>query len=416
MREILIIALNDLRAQFRERGTLITMFVVPVIMTVFLGIAISGASAPSGPVPIDVIRTNPADPLAIKFVDLLRTEGGDAFVVCDLADPAKQSKACELDKLTNDTNLRSFAESRLKDTTTLAAVSLPPDFGAKLNAQQSVKIDFIGQGGLNAPQQIQQKVDAVLTRMNGALLAARVVTDRAKPADTQRQSFYDAAYSDAESIWASDPVKFEEQTNSTSAVAASSNGFGQSAPGTGAMFVMINALTLGTLFITERKNQTLQRLLVLPMPRWRILAGKLLGRYMLGLITYAVMITVGTFFKVPWGDWPGVILVVLVYTLAVTALALALATVVKTQQQAAGIALLVSLTLAPLGGAWWPLSIVPPWMQTLGKISPIAWSQAAFNQMIYNGAHLLDILPYVGVLLIFTAVFFVFGVSRFRYE
>ena len=47
-------------------------------------------------------------------------------------------------------------------------------------------------------------------------------------------------------------------------------------------------------------------------------------------------------------------------------------------------------------------------MQTLGKISPIAWSQEAFNQMIFNGAHLIDILPYVGVLLIFAAVFFLY--------
>jgi ABC-2 type transport system permease protein len=108
--------------------------------------------------------------------------------------------------------------------------------------------------------------------------------------------------------------------------------------------------------------------------------------------------------------------VILVYTLAVTAMALALSTVVRTQVQSAGVALLISLTLAPLGGAWWPLSIVPAWMQTLGKISPIAWSQEAFNQMIFNGAHLIDILPYVGVLLVFAVVFFAFGVSRFKYE
>ncbi len=414
MREIIIIALNDLRSQFRERGKLVTMFAVPVIMTIFLGLAIGGASS-SAPVLIDVGRSNNSDPMASKFVDLLGAEAGDAFVVCDLADASKQNEACKLDKLTPGTDLRTFAEARIKDTTTLAALSIPADFGDKLNAQQNVNIDFIGQSGLNAPQQIQQKVDAVLTRLNGAIVAAQVVTEKANPPADQRQSFYQAVYADAESMWATNPVKLDEQTNATSTV-ASSAGFGQSAPGIGAMFVMINALTLGTLFITERKNQTLQRLLVLPMPRWRILAGKLFGRYLLGLITFAIMIAVGTFFKVPWGDWPGVILVILTYTLAVTALALALSTLVRTQGQAAGIALLISLTLAPLGGAWWPLSIVPAWMQTLGKISPIAWSQEAFNQMIFNGAHLVDILPYVGVLLIFAAVFFMFGISRFHYE
>jgi ABC-2 type transport system permease protein len=95
---------------------------------------------------------------------------------------------------------------------------------------------------------------------------------------------------------------------------------------------------------------------------------------------------------------------------------LALSTVVKSEAQARGIGLLVTMTLAPLGGAWWPLSIVPPWMQTLGRISPIAWSQDAFNKMVFYGGHLADVLPSIGVLLLFAIVFFAFGVTRFRYE
>src|SRR5262249_24474953 len=157
-------------------------------------------------VPIDVVRTNPDDPMAPNFVELLRTESGDTFLVCDLTAWREQPEACKSDKLTTGMDLRSFAESRVKDNTSLAAVSIPPDLGEKLSSQQSIRVDFVGQGGLNAPQQIQQKVDAVLTRMNGALLAARVVTEHAKPTDAQRQSFYESAYADAESIWASNPV------------------------------------------------------------------------------------------------------------------------------------------------------------------------------------------------------------------
>src|SRR5690242_1521977 len=141
MREIFIIALNDLRAQFRERGTLITMFAVPVVMTVFLGLAIGGASSNAGPVLIDVIRNDTTDPLATQFVQLLRNEGGDAFAVCDLADPSHQSADCKLDKVSGD--LRTFAESRIKDTTSLAAISIPTDFAKNINAGQDVKIDFI---------------------------------------------------------------------------------------------------------------------------------------------------------------------------------------------------------------------------------------------------------------------------------
>src|SRR5258706_13149049 len=107
MREIIIIALNDLRSQFRERGTLVTMFAVPVIMTIFLGLAIGGASSKT-PVLIDVRRSNNSDPIASKFVDLLRAEAGDAFVVCDLAGASKQNGSGKLHKLIPRTDMLTF--------------------------------------------------------------------------------------------------------------------------------------------------------------------------------------------------------------------------------------------------------------------------------------------------------------------
>jgi ABC-2 type transport system permease protein len=225
-------------------------------------------------------------------------------------------------------------------------------------------------------------------------------------------------YTAAETIWASDPVKIDEQTNAVAngAATSNSNGFGQSAPGMGAMFVLINALGLATLFIEERRAGTLQRLLVLPIPKWTLLAGKLLARYVLCLIVFGVLIGVGSAFGVRWGNWPGVIATMLVYALAATAMALAFSTLVRSQGQAAGIALLLSLTLAPLGGAWWPLDIVPEWMRVVGHISPIAWSQDAFQQLVYYNGTLITVLPQLGVLLLFTVAFFVFGITRFKYE
>ena len=102
------------------------------------------------------------------------------------------------------------------------------------------------------------------------------------------------------------------------------------------------------------------------------------------------------------------------YVLAITALALALAALVRTPQQATGIATLAYMVLASLGGAWWPLSYVPVWMQTLGHISPIAWCLDAFNTLIFHQGTLPDVLESVGVLLLFAVVFFVFGVKKFN--
>jgi ABC-2 type transport system permease protein len=147
-----------------------------------------------------------------------------------------------------------------------------------------------------------------------------------------------------------------------------------------------------------------------------VLAGKLLGRYLLGLLIFAIILILGSAFGVVWGDFGGVVLIAMLFTLASTAIGLALSTFVKSSGQAIGVRLLLTMTLAPLGGAWWPISIVPDWMQKLARISPFDYSQEAFNRLIYNGQHIQDVLPFLGVLLGFTVVFFVIGIARFRYE
>jgi ABC-2 type transport system permease protein len=77
---------------------------------------------------------------------------------------------------------------------------------------------------------------------------------------------------------------------------------------------------------------------------------------------------------------------------------------------------LVGLTLAPLGGAWWSLDIVPEFMRVIGHLSPVAWAMDAFRKLIFENAALVNILPELGILLAFTAAFFVIGVLRFKYD
>jgi ABC-type multidrug transport system permease subunit len=416
MRAIWNIALNQVRVQLSGRAALLGQLIIPIAMMVFLGSAITG-SGPTGQV-IDVIRsTDPAGDLADDFVVLLRADakqqvqGQDRYVICDLAKPAEQPAACNLTGL-QPGDEAAFSKKRLDNSDILASVSIPPNFSADLRAGKPVSLSVAVQGGFANQQLIQQEVDAVKARLDGAVVAARVVTDKVPHSDAD---FFNKVYDAARSIWAKEPVQIDESYSTVTGTMAGT-GFGQSAPGMGAMSILTGALTLGVLFIQERKQWTLQRLMVMPVSRTQILAGKLLGQYLVGVLVFGVMIGAGTILGVRWGDWAGVIVIVLAYALAVTALGLAIATIIRTSGQGQGLSLLMTMVLAPLGGAWWPLSIAPQWMQAIGRISPIYWSQDAFTKMIFYGARLGDILPSVGVLLLFSVVLFAFGLSRFRYE
>jgi ABC-2 type transport system permease protein len=84
--------------------------------------------------------------------------------------------------------------------------------------------------------------------------------------------------------------------------------------------------------------------------------------------------------------------------------------------QAASMLNLVVLIAAPLGGAWWPLEIVPQWMQTVGQLSPVAWAMNGFRSVIFHGGGVESVIPLVLVMLGMTVVVSLFAVSRLKYE
>jgi ABC-2 type transport system permease protein len=77
---------------------------------------------------------------------------------------------------------------------------------------------------------------------------------------------------------------------------------------------------------------------------------------------------------------------------------------------------MVGLGGAALGGAWWPLEIVPEFMQIIGHISPVAWAMDGFHEIMFFKGGLTDIVVPLAVLMIIGGVSFVIGVQRFSIE
>ena len=155
----------------------------------------------------------------------------------------------------------------------------------------------------------------------------------------------------------------------------------------------------------ERQRGTLQRLAVFPLTRGQILAGKMLTYFTLGLVV-----------GLDFGPTPWLVLPVMVaFVLCCTALTFAIAPSLQSEGQASGVIQLASLTFASLGGAWWPLGIVPEFMQLIGHLSPVAWAMDAFRDPLFYGGGWLEIAPEVGVLLGAATALFAVGIWRFRY-
>lgn len=420
MNTILQIARNDLRLIFKERDIWINLVVVPLVLSYIIGIANGGlnSGAPSTPtILIDVIDVDNSA-LSADFLTQIRA-ANSGFVLCPL--DQNDGDVCRLGDATLTPDI---AQTRLEDKVSLALIEVPAGFEANINAGESVSLVYRSNESAAAPSYILQAVQSVAQSMGGALTAARVGTEVAQAFDAQAFAD-DAAFSAdvrqrAADLWAAEPISvryIESQTQEENAPSGVQAGFGQSIPGMASMYVMFAIFPAAAAIILEKKQWTLQRLTTMPVSRAQILGGKLLARFVIGMIQYGIVFAFGLILGVRFGsDALALVLLMVTFVLCITALTLAITTLLKNANQAAGITLFLTLTLAPLGGAWWSLEIVPAWMRTIAHISPVAWVMEGYTSLLFLGGSLATVLPSLAVLIGMAALFFAFGVARFKFD
>jgi ABC-2 type transport system permease protein len=195
-------------------------------------------------------------------------------------------------------------------------------------------------------------------------------------------------------------------------------GFAQTSPGIGVMFTMFFIAYGGAAILLEREQGTLRRLLTMPVSKTAILGGKVLGIFIAGGVQFTIMVLAGIFlFGVDWGREPLALAVMIVsFVFCITCFSILLAALARSYAQIDALTTLIILPLSALGGAMWPIEIVPPFMQQIALFLPTGWAMRGFHDIITRGLGLADVLPEAGMLMSFGVVFLAIGVWRFKYE
>jgi ABC-2 type transport system permease protein len=117
----------------------------------------------------------------------------------------------------------------------------------------------------------------------------------------------------------------------------------------------------------------------------------------------------------------GSLLALVVLTFAVVtcavALGLVMAAIGGSEKRMGSIGSVSLLIMGLLGGAMVPRAIMPPALETAGLLVPHGWAlDGYFTLLVRDGATVVDVLPQVGAILGFAALFAAIGVWRFRFE
>jgi ABC-type multidrug transport system permease subunit len=153
------------------------------------------------------------------------------------------------------------------------------------------------------------------------------------------------------------------------------------------MFAFFLVLSVGWLFVSERRQGTMKRLRAAPVCRGEILVGKLIPCLFLSLFQGFFVFAAGRIiFAMSWGPHPAWLAAVVAATsLAAMGLALLVAAVARTEAQVAIYGPWLVLVLAALSGSLMgDRSLMPENMQALSRITPHAWALDAYRELLTN--------------------------------
>ena len=95
---------------------------------------------------------------------------------------------------------------------------------------------------------------------------------------------------------------------------------------------------------------------------------------------------------------PGLILMIIVTSFAVSSLGIFLAAVAKTRQQAQNLSTIIILVMSAIGGSMIPLFIMPSILQKIALLSVNYWGIQGFYDLFWRVLPLQDILPKILIL------------------
>lgn len=410
LQKLLTLAWREIYVTFTDRSTVLILLVTPLVLATIIGSAFSGLLGAGGgrDVPVSDVATvivNQDQGLADGtnygqiFVDLL-------VPPADLSPEAANAESV-LFELTNAVTLDDPEAAREGVSTGVyvVAILIPSDFSARIGVSQEdmtiepTTIEVIG----NESAPISASVVTMVVRSIANDIAAGNITVASTIEALINRATSDlgfgmeflAANSSGEFnpdfntafTTTSAPITIEQQTVSGDVVGF--NPLVTFGSAQAVFFMTFTALYGVASLIDDRKDGTLQRLVMSPTPRWVILIGKIIGTFVTCVLQVSLLIiglaVVGIVLQGEltfiWGNNPlGVFAVVLAVAFAGSGIGVFVSGIVKTQEQSNIVVTVIAMVFGILGGAFFTVQGIPI-IRDLTQLTPNYWAVDAFTRL-----------------------------------
>ncbi len=363
----------------RDVHAVAVLFVMPAVFIMIMSLAMRDLFDSHGGVTIDVLTVN-------------RDGGKDAetFLKAIGGLPAFRFRAFERDAAPERLRERMLAEDTkfaliVREGFSAAVEAAPGGKGEAplellVNPAVTVQTQMVLRGALEAKLAMLRR-DAFVARLGDILVAAGI---------------------DGESLRkdGGSPVAVTYATRGGGSVKVPS-AVQQSVPAWLVFSMFFIVIPLSNTFISERAQGTLMRLKSMNVSRVALIAGKMVPYLLINGVQVLIMIAIGVWVVPLFGGTAltpgrspaGLALIAAAVSFSAIALALFIASLARTSEQATTIGGVLNIIFGALGGIMVPTFVMPRFMQELANLSPMAWGLQGFLDIFLRDGGAADCLP-----------------------
>jgi ABC-2 type transport system permease protein len=406
------VARKDLKIFLKERGTLVYLFVIPIVFILaFSSTGLVSSDPKEQAIEVPVVNLDGGSEASQALIGALDQGGG---IECKLYDEARAQSLLDRGKINR-------------------VLTIPANYASDLTAGDPVTLQLV-----NGPDASATKSEAVHRVVEGVTaqlsLETQLISSFRQMADMQAASPEQVFTSElmvqqAQSQIArsrSDPLLGIEESWPEHLLEGDEtevNPLSINVPGFAVLFVFLTAYTTAQSIYAEKKVGSFRRLLAAPISKAAILAGKMAPNFITGLAQLVVLFAAAIllfpllgFDRLSLGNDPlALVVLCLLVLLCSTSLGVLIAAIARTEGQISGLSQ-VLLWVLGLGSVLVTQMPSTPTINTVSKAIPHCWANAAFQDLLVRGQGLAEIMPSILALSGFTVAFLAIGLWRFKFK
>jgi ABC-2 type transport system permease protein len=393
---------NDLRRRLRNPLSVVLMLLIPVTMTLIVGIVFG----PGGDVGIPKIKVLVVDRDGGFFGGFLR-QGMQQGELADMLDITDVSA--------------TEGQEMMRDGKASALIEIPEGFTSDVLDGRPAEIRLVKNPSEYFLPLIVEEITRTMavildggTRIfNAPLGRIRSIIERETwPDASEMEDVMNGARNGvilAYGYVADSLITFRSEVAAADTTSAGGDGGGKAGFNIFA-FVMPGSMMIGLLFITElvlrdllreRTGGTLSRMLAAPVTTGQVVAGKVGAAFTVTMIACLILLGVSRLgFGIDLGDPPALLLQTIATILMCTGVMTLLYGAISNERAADAVMSVVIIVMALFGGSMVPIEQMPPALRETARFSPVFWAADGMKRIFLFGAGVSGIWIHVTVLLL----------------